>query len=308
MPTFIGILITGLTVSLIRGSFGDSDSLVAVAPLIAKSEPQPLSTVPTPTKYEVQAGDTLSDLALRFGVPLEALATANALEKPYLLQIGQELTIPASADAYQSTASPPTPSLLPTDAETILGLFILVNKSVALPPTYEPADLVVLESNISVHQGLRLQRQVVPHLQRMITDARKSGFDLRVVSAYRSHAEQAIIYRREVGQSGQAAADRYSARPGHSQHQLGTTIDISSVSIGFALYDRLADTPEGRWLAENAYRFGFIMSYPAGKEEQSGYAYEPWHFRYIGGEHAQRVHEDGWLLDLYLEYLAGKAQ
>ena len=95
-------------------------------------------------------------------------------------------------------------------------------------------------------------------------------------SAYRSYDYQAGLYNRHVEQLGKAAADRVSARPGHSQHQLGTTIDFGSIAAGYG------ETPNGRWLAAHAWRFGFSLSYPAGYEEYTGYDYEPWHFRYLG--------------------------
>ena len=97
-----------------------------------------------------------------------------------------------------------------------------------------------------------------------------------VSSAYRSFDYQDRLYRRHVDQVGREAADLVSARPGHSQHQLGTAIDFGSISDGYG------ETANGRWVAQHAWRFGFSLSYPAGATDRTGYSYEPWHFRYIG--------------------------
>ena len=93
---------------------------------------------------------------------------------------------------------------------------------------------------------------------------------------------------------------RQSARPGHSEHQMGTTMDITSPSVGNDLVSAFGDTPEGKWLAANAHTFGFVMSYPPGKEATTGYIYEPWHFRYVGKAEAAAVRASGLTLHEYL--------
>jgi D-alanyl-D-alanine carboxypeptidase len=95
-------------------------------------------------------------------------------------------------------------------------------------------------------------------------------------SAYRSYEYQAEVYARHVREMGQAAADRASARPGHSQHQLGTVVDFGSIDNSFA------ESMAGLWMAANAGRFGFSLSYPKGAEGQTGYDWESWHYRYVG--------------------------
>lgn len=157
-------------------------------------------------------------------------------------------------------------------------LYRLVDKQHALESDYAPGDLVALERyQIATNRaGHRLSRLVMPDLLAMVESARGDGIELLVSSAYRSYRYQAGLYDRHVEQLGQAAADRVSARPGHSQHQLGTTVDFGSIAAGYG------DTPNGRWLAASAWRFGFSLSYPAGYEEYTGYDYEPWHFRYLG--------------------------
>lgn len=148
------------------------------------------------------------------------------------------------------------------------------------PDRYEPSDLVSLDDysdrlDLS-REGHRLREIVLPDLFAMVGDARAEGVTLLISSVYRSHDYQAGIYDYWVETVGQEEADRISALPGTSQHQLGTTIDFGCIC------DEFADTSAGRWLAENAFRYGFSLSYPEGYEDLTGYAYESWHYRYIG--------------------------
>ena len=154
----------------------------------------------------------------------------------------------------------------------------LVDKQHALESDHGPGDLVAMEGYpITTNRpGHRLSRRIMPDLLAMIEAARSDGIELMVSSAYRSYEYQAGLYQRHVEQFGKEAADRVSARPGHSQHQLGTTIDFGSIAAGYG------ETPNGRWLAAHAWRFGFSLSYLEGQEEVTGYDYEPWHFRYLG--------------------------
>ena len=154
----------------------------------------------------------------------------------------------------------------------------LVDKRLSLERDHVPGDLVALERYpITTNRpGHRLSRRIMPDLLAMIEAARADGIELMVSSAYRSYDYQADLYQRQVDELGAERADRVSARPGHSQHQLGTTVDFGSIAAGYGA------TPNGRWMAANAWRFGFSLSYPAGHEHATGYDYEPWHFRYIG--------------------------
>lgn len=155
---------------------------------------------------------------------------------------------------------------------------MLVDKSTALPEGYEPGDLVSLNGYPLARNrtDLRLRKAIMPALLEMDAAAGAAGLRLVYSSSYRSFAYQREVYDRWVRQLGQLEADRVSAKPGHSQHQLGTAIDFGSIDNGFA------DTAEGRWLAENAWRYGFSLSYPRGYEALTGYDWESWHYRYLG--------------------------
>ena len=184
------------------------------------------------------------------------------------------------------------------------ALHRLVDKQHAVESDYEPADLVSVERYpITTNRaGHRLARSVMPDLLAMIEAARADGIELMVSSAYRSYDYQAGVYNRHVEKLGQAEADRVSARAGHSQHQLGTTIDFGSIAAGYGA------TPNGRWVAAHAWRFGFSLSYPAGQEAATGYDYEPWHFRYLGRVGTRLEREFfGSLQQRFLEFFAAWA-
>lgn len=158
-------------------------------------------------------------------------------------------------------------------------LMRLVDKQNALPSDYSPSDLVALERYPSLvlnRQGLQLRSVLIPSLQRMLADAAQLGYVIPVSSTYRSYAYQKQVFERYAARDGLEAANRYSARPGESQHQLGLAVDFDSISLAFG------ETVRGRWLLANSCNYGFSLSYPKGKEFLTGYTYEPWHYRYIG--------------------------
>lgn len=159
-------------------------------------------------------------------------------------------------------------------------LYVLADKKNSLPSDYVPGDLVSLNEYSSYlvlnRNDLSLRRSIMPMVMAMVEAARLDGITLDFSSSYRSYEYQEGLFQRHVDNLGIEEAERVSARPGTSQHQLGTTIDFGSVTPAFATH------PAGLWLAQNAGDFGFSLSYPDGYEEITGYSYEPWHFRFIG--------------------------
>ena len=168
-------------------------------------------------------------------------------------------------------------------------LIVLVDKNTPLPATYAPDDLVPLSEfagRIGYAVGEReIRRIIAADLLEMAAAARDDGVELVVQSAYRSYAYQDQLFTAYAARHGETAASMFSARPGRSQHQLGTAVDFAPIAREFA------DTPAGLWLAEHAWRFGFSLSYPEGYEEATGYIFEPWHFRYIGRDAARLERE-----------------
>lgn len=134
----------------------------------------------------------------------------------------------------------------------------------------------------------------------MAAAAKKDGINLTAFSTYRSYDYQVGLYNRYVERDGQAAADRYSARPGHSEHQTGLAFDIGEVGQEqhFAS-SSFANTKGGKWLAKNAHNYGFILRYPQGKEGITGYMYESWHYRYVGNDLAKKIYNQNTTLEEY---------
>ena len=177
---------------------------------------------------------------------------------------------------------------------------VLLDTTYRLPDTPDPSDLVrVREAGFPSDHLVRAV--VIDDLRALREDAEAAGLALEVQSAYRSFSYQRRVFAGWVERLGDAQARRVSARPGHSEHQLGTAIDLRT-SGGPAPWD-LADwaaTPEGAWVVQHAHRYGFVLSYPAGEEARTCYDYEPWHYRWVGRELAAAVHDAGVPLRVWL--------
>jgi D-alanyl-D-alanine carboxypeptidase len=147
---------------------------------------------------------------------------------------------------------------------------------------------------------MMLRKAAFDALEEMAAAAQSEGVTLTASSAYRSFNYQRDVYNRIVRQLGQEAADRVSARPGHSQHQLGLVVDFGSIDNSFA------ETAQGRWIAANASEFGWSLSYPRGYEDITGYSWESWHYRYVGKDLAAFIdrHFDG-IQQYALEFISG---
>ena len=162
---------------------------------------------------------------------------------------------------------------------TYIDGILIANKSYGLPANYNP-------------NGLTVETQKA--FNEMATDASKNGLCLCVYSGFRSYSYQQQIYNNYVSIYGQAIADTFSARAGHSEHQTGMAIDVNCAD------DSFEGTPEAIWLAENSWKYGFIIRYPKGKQNITGYKYEPWHVRYIGKDMAKKIYCSGLTLEEYL--------
>lgn len=179
---------------------------------------------------------------------------------------------------------------------------ILVNKQYKLPDNYEPKDLVYPNVPFIFSEKIekrKLRKVAAKALEEMFAGAEKDGIHLAGASGYRSQSTQVTIYNNYVGKDGVKKADRYSARPGHSEHQTGLAIDVSGTSGECAVEECFADTPEAKWIAEHAHEYGFILRYPKDKENLTGYMYESWHIRYVGKEIAKEVYDQDITLEEY---------
>ncbi len=208
---------------------------------------------------------------------------------------------PADSSAYSQTeaasaentsgdtASEPEQDTEPTTDEarfaienkngmTYIDGILIANKSYSLPSDYDPGE----------------SSEALDAFYEMQADASDEGLNIYISSSYRSYEDQERIYQNYCDTDGQEAADTYSSRPGFSDHQTGLAFDLNSIDDSFGY------TPESDWVSANCHKYGFIIRYPKGKEEITGYQYEPWHIRYIGVDKAAAVYESGLCLEEYL--------
>lgn len=202
-----------------------------------------------------------------------------------------ETTVPDTEPTPETETDPPASSSTPAptpeytgshkkeviDGITYFDGVMIANKTYTLPRSYNPG----------------VQPEAMDAFYDMQAAAASEGISLWILSSYRSYDDQEVIYNRYVSQDGRDAADTYSSRPGHSDHQTGYTFDLNSLEQDFQ-YD-----PAGQWLDKNCYKYGFIIRYPKGKESSTGYMYEPWHVRYIGVDLATKVTQSGLSLEEY---------
>jgi D-alanyl-D-alanine carboxypeptidase len=183
----------------------------------------------------------------------------------------------------------------------------VLDRSYALAPDDVPPDLVEASTaGLDGASGTRLVRDVViADLGAMRAAWQAAGLTIVVESAYRSYEDQAATFDSWAASIGLEAALLRAARPGHSEHQLGTAIDVTSPGWSGRFGDWAVEAAEGVWMAAHAWEFGFVMSYPAGGHDDSCYGYEPWHYRWIGREAAAEQRRSGLVLRRFLErYLA----
>lgn len=154
---------------------------------------------------------------------------------------------------------------------TYIDGYLVVNKTYSLPSNY----------------GNGLTKETKDAFEKMKSAATLEGLNVYLSSGYRSYTTQNNLYNRYVNRDGKAEADKYSARPGHSEHQSGLAFDVNQINNTFD------NSAEAKWLAANCYKYGFILRYPKGKTNETGYIYESWHFRYVGTELATKLYNNG---------------
>lgn len=219
----------------------------------------------------------------------------------------------ATATPTQTTTPPPTATATPIAACTQRvpqdDLLTIVTQQYGLSRDYTPGDLQSLNNHLpfAVTKGYpnQLRQVALEPLVAMITEMQAAGLRPQLISGYRSYAQQEVAYRKWQEKEPERAAI-LSARPGHSEHQLGTAVDFGSPELpdivgipDIEFHTYFYQTSEGVWLAENAHRFGFTLSYPRDASEITGFFYEPWHFRYVGVELAVLLHETKQSLTAY---------
>ena len=200
----------------------------------------------------------------------------------------------------------PIPARIVNSADDA-DLWKIVNKSQSFAnPRYQPSDLrpVSVPTLPGRSQDERSLRAVLmPDLEKLVAAARNAGVTIYVGSGYRSYATQASLFASNVRQHGETKANRFSSRPGHSEHQSGLAVDFGGTDRACWVEDCFEQTTASKWLATHAHEYGFILRYPKGKEKITGYQYEPWHFRYVGRELAGALHQSGLTMEEAWSYI-----
>lgn len=249
----------------------------------------------------VVAGVVLSVLALGAGAVSGRASSPNAaMPSPVVTDTPTPTQTPVPTFTARpvpaQTAAPmpvPTFNRAKFSIDDPASIWVVVNKLRPLNPVdFVPPDLVAVP--VPHTNAPELRQEASNAVVSMFAAASaEAGLTLASNSAYRSYETQVRVYGNDVADNGQAFADTSTARPGTSEHQTGLTIDIGADSGNCSLNTCFADTPEGQWMAANAWRFGFILRYPADKVAVTGYAFEPWHFRYVGVELSTEMHRTG---------------
>lgn len=185
------------------------------------------------------------------------------------------------------------------------SIFFVVNRSKPLSLSYVPQNLVKPNIEVVAEDSLEEQQlrvEAARASEQMFNDAKDQGYQLVMASGYRSANLQRTYYNTYVARDGQEAADKYSAQPGTSEHQTGLALDITTKDRLCYLEICFSDTKEGKWLEENAHKYGFILRYPNNKENTTGYQFEPWHFRYVGNELAKSIYDSNQTIEEFFGF------
>ena len=176
---------------------------------------------------------------------------------------------------------------------------ILVNKHYYLEENDVPKNLEIISKQYALENN-ELVSDAKIAFENLVKDASKENLDIIAMSSYRSYSYQVNLYKRYVSKDGKEAADTYSGRPGHSEHQTGLAVDVYNGKVDYTQFE---ETKEFTWMMKHAHEYGFILRFPKGKELETGYIYESWHYRYVGIEVAKEIKEKGITLE---EYIATK--
>ncbi|MFY0744406.1 M15 family metallopeptidase [Solibacillus silvestris] len=240
---------------------------------------------------------------------VETQNKTNETEEPLKQQEGNGADLPSSD---KNGEKPPTNSgeqpnqqpakEAPVTEEVELENGYIVGQKPATEPTFVKGVLIANKKNplpATYNKGEDPKARAA--FEKMAKAAMEDGLELVAFSGFRSYDYQKTLYDRYVKRDGKEAADRYSARPGYSEHQTGLAFDIGEKGREeLWLTNEFGQTEAGQWLAKNAHKYGFILRYPKGKEDITGFMHESWHFRYLEGELAEKVYEAGVTLEEYL--------
>ena len=291
---------------LLWGGMGCAPSGSAPTPTLAPPTAALVAVVPTLTPTL-----TPSPTATRTSTAT-AVATLPPPATPTPLPTATAIPSPTPTDTPSPTPTATPAPLCTNRLPSPDDLLVIVTGIYGLSPQYQPPDIVPLSDffgpDVTKGYPSQIRLIIAEPLQRLIGDMQAEGLRPQIISGYRSYSSQAIAFQKWADREPERVS-MLSARPGHSEHQLGTTVDFGSPT----LYQYVEDaeptlefhtyffkTPEGVWLLANAHRYGFTLSYPREAQGVTGFYYEPWHYRYVGVEMATMLKENSISLTEYL--------
>ena len=186
-------------------------------------------------------------------------------------------------------------------ADSLNTNLLLVNKYNYLTEDYVPSNLENISTTYA-RSGMQLVKEAKEAFETLSENAKKEGMNVIAMSSYRSYDYQVNLYNNYVAQDGKEAANKYSARPGYSEHQTGLAVDVYNLDLPYTSFE---ETEEFTWMQENAYKYGFILRFPKDKVDITGYQYESWHYRYVGKKVAKEIKDNNLTLE---EYIAKKVE
>ena len=184
-----------------------------------------------------------------------------------------------------------SPSAVQVDVTSDDSLLRVVNQSHPIDPGYVPSDLVV--PDVAMNNTQMIRQEAAQPMKDLFAAASQAGYSLYLVSGYRSYATQVSLYHMYLARSGADFTNRIDSHPGASEHQIGLAADFGTTDHVCELDSCFGNTGASQWLMENAWKYGWILRYPEGKEQITGIMYSPWNYRYVGKEEAEKIHESG---------------
>ena len=201
-------------------------------------------------------------------------------------------------ESFDMYGLPDKLDLLKKDKGDVL---VLVNKLHAVSKNYKPTDMVAIKGSYTTNQGLEMKADAYKAFKKMRKAAKADGIRFKICSAYRTYSTQKWLYNNYLNTMGKKLRNIRSAYPGRSEHHTGYAIDLVTKSTGWTLTQDFAKTSEGKWINKHCAEYGFIIRYPKGKTDITGYDYEPWHLRYVGVDAAEEITEQCITLEEYLK-------
>jgi D-alanyl-D-alanine carboxypeptidase len=238
------------------------------------------------------------------------LLSAVIINKFIVAPSGDIIDVPEGpSDAVETPMPPNVSSSGNGEAKTLADLqldpqyLILVNKEHELPSDYEPKDLTRIKAFAPGRDDSAryMRKEAANQLNAMLAEVKAQGYEVVITTAYRAYWLQKAIFDSNVAKKGSVeAANKTSAKPGQSEHQTGLATDLTTPGLDYQISDNFGETKGGIWITEHAKDYGFILRYPKGREDVTGYTYEPWHIRYVGIDAALYIDKNNLTLEEFL--------